>query len=443
MSNQDNLWQKLMKQSSGKKTSNLLNAQAQTQAIKSTMPQLQVAQATQTPQVRQSAQAQNVPQTNQQSAQTTAQSVAQANQEAYNELLRQSQTAPQSQNDRFIQWWNENAGVGDFDKDKGYYRTDAMDDTTYRIGQNIYDGYLQKQDLLTEYQTQQERLNREKYQQEANANYQKWLMQKYLPDMMNKNGYSGNLGLVRDANLGIDNDYSKSLSNINTSYNDTMNDLTSDYNSNLRTINGNVSNKNDVLYDKQDEKKEQSQNEWYENLADTISTTMAQENPNYDEIYEYLESNKNRISQDRYEQLLEAVKRGEKESKDPFSGNNLQKATSGEVKITAPNGGNYYVVNETGINGAKLSDLLPSKETKMVSKQSKMSHIKPWGTTGYKTWDEINRETTQQMANLGYSSTIDSNIKNGTTIKISLKSDNSSAYYVTYINGLWYRTEKI
>lgn len=355
-----------------------------------------------------------------------------ANQQAYNELLKQSQYAPQlSQQDQFKKWWNENAGVGEFDDSKGYHRTDAMDDTTYRIGQNMYDGYLQKQDLLTEYQAQQERLNREKYQQEANANYQKWLMEKYLPDVLNKNGYSGNLGLVRDANLGIDNDYLKSVSNINENYNDTMQNLTSDYNSNVRAINESVSNKNDVLYDKQQTKNEQSQDEWYTNLQDTISTTMAQENPNYDEIYKYLETNKNRISQDRYEQLLDSIERSEKETTDPFSGNNLEKVLGGSVKIATPQGGNYYVVDSNGIGGAKLSELLPQNELKKVGKK------------GYKSWDEINRATTQQMQKMGYSSTIDSNIKNGTTIHIGLKRGDNSGYYVTYINGLWYRTEKV
>ncbi len=179
-----------------------------------------------------------------------------------------------------------------------------MDETTYRIGQNMYDGYLQKQDLLTEYQAQQERLNREKYQQEANANYQKWLMQKYLPDVLNKNGYSGNLGLVRDANLGIDNTYSRNLSNINESYNDTMQDVTSDYNSNVRAINENISNKNDVLYDKQEQENNNIASEWYAQLYEGLETLKNNENTTIEDWDKYIEKIKKNDKLGEYKELL-------------------------------------------------------------------------------------------------------------------------------------------
>lgn len=432
MSNQDNMWQKLMKQSSGKKTSNLLNAQAQTQAVKATMPQLHVAKTTQVPQVSQVAQVQNLPQATQQSAQTaqtTAQSVAQANQQAYNELLRQSQSAPQSQNDRFIQWWNENAGVGDFDKDKGYYRTDAMDDTTYRVGQNMYDGYLQKQDLLTEYQTQQERLNREKYQQEANANYQKWLMQKYLPDMMNKNGYSGNLGLVRDANLGIDNDYLKSLSNINTNYNDTMNDLTSDYNTNLRTINENVSSKNDVLYDKQDAKKEQSQNDWYENMQNTLADMFASEKYTNEDVLEYLNKYQNKLSNEQYEMLKGNIEYQQKK-KDIQS---LDDFKAGKSAIETQDGYRVALTKDSkGMTGSEFNSQLQFlKSIEDTDFQKRFF--------GY-SYSDIEA----QLQKMGYTDVFDKNITNGTTIRITRKSKKKTiTSYMTYVDGVWYTTQRV
>ena len=430
MSNQDNMWQKLMKQSNGKKTSNLLNAQAQTQAVKTTMPQLQVAKTTQTPQVRQAVQVQNLSQATQQSAQTTqptAQSVAQANQQAYNELLRQSQAAPQSQNDRFIQWWNENAGVGDFDKDKGFYRTDAMDDTTYRVGQNMYDGYLQKQDLLTEYQTQQERLNREKYQQEANANYQKWLMQKYLPDMMNKNGYSGNLGLVRDANLGIDNDYSKSLSNINTNYNDTMNDLTSDYNSNLRTINENVSSKNDVLYDKQDAKKEQSQNDWYENMQNTLADMFASEKYTNEDVLEYLNKYQNKLSNEQYEMLKGNIEYQQKK-KDIQS---LDDFKAGKSAIETQDGYRVALTNDSkGMTSSEFN--------------SQLQLIKSMDKFAAKIFGYTYSDIEAQLQKMGYTDVFDKNITNGTTIRITQKGNKKTiTSYMTYVDGVWYTTQRV
>ena len=425
MSNQDNMWQKLMKQSNGKKTSNLLNAQAQTQAVKTTMPQLQVAKTTQTPQVRQAVQVQNLSQATQQSAQTTqptAQSVAQANQQAYNELLRQSQAAPQSQNDRFIQWWNENAGVGDFDKDKGFYRTDAMDDTTYRVGQNMYDGYLQKQDLLTEYQTQQERLNREKYQQEANANYQKWLMQKYLPDMMNKNGYSGNLGLVRDANLGIDNDYSKSLSNINTNYNDTMNDLTSDYNSNLRTI-----NENDVLYDKQDAKKEQSQNDWYENMQNTLADMFASEKYTNEDVLEYLNKYQNKLSNEQYEMLKGNIEYQQKK-KDIQS---LDDFKAGKSAIETQDGYRVALTNDSkGMTSSEFN--------------SQLQLIKSMDKFAAKIFGYTYSDIEAQLQKMGYTDVFDKNITNGTTIRITQKGNKKTiTSYMTYVDGVWYTTQRV
>lgn len=341
--------------------------------------------------------------------------------------MRQSQAAPQSQNDRFIQWWNENAGVGDFDKDKGFYRTDAMDDTTYRVGQNMYDGYLQKQDLLTEYQTQQERLNREKYQQEANANYQKWLMQKYLPDMMNKNGYSGNLGLVRDANLGIDNDYSKSLSNINTNYNDTMNDLTSDYNSNLRTINENVSSKNDVLYDKQDAKKEQSQNDWYENMQNTLADMFASEKYTNEDVLEYLNKYQNKLSNEQYEMLKGNIEYQQKK-KDIQS---LDDFKAGKSAIETQDGYRVALTNDSkGMTSSEFN--------------SQLQLIKSMDKFAAKIFGYTYSDIEAQLQKMGYTDVFDKNITNGTTIRITQKGNKKTiTSYMTYVDGVWYTTQRV
>ena len=343
--------------------------------------------------------------------------------------MRQSQAAPQSQKDRFIQWWNENAGVGDFDKDKGYYRTDAMDDTTYRVGQNMYDGYLQKQDLLTEYQTQQERLNREKYQQEANANYQKWLMQKYLPDMMNKNGYSGNLGLVRDANLGIDNDYLKSLSNIDTRYNDTMNDLTSDYNANLRTINENVASKNDTLYDKQDAKKEQSQNDWYENMQNTLADMFASEKYTNEDVLEYLNKYQNKLSNEQYEMLKGNIEYQQKK-KDIQS---LDDFKAGKSAIETQDGYRVALTKDSkGMTSSEFNSQLQFIKSIADSKfQNKLF--------GY-SYSDIEA----QLQKMGYTDVFDKNITNGTTIRITQKGNKKTiTSYMTYVDGVWYTTQRV
>lgn len=340
-------------------------------------------------------------------------------------------------NDEFLQWWIDKAGVGAFDESKGFYRTDAMSDYDYRIGKNLYTGYQNKQNLEKEYLTAQEQLKKQTAQAQAQSYAEKVLMQKYLPELLNVQGYSGNVGLTEDAVLGLNRNYNNSLNTIQSNYQDNLNDLTNDYNANRLSIDNSISAQNDALISEQNQIKLSLASEWYAKYYEDYNSLLNDEDATIDDWNKFIQKVEEDENLGAYKDLIydDII-----EGRDDFIKNEEQekidnKIVSGKQTITY-NGQNY-----------KLTKALKTDANEITQ----------------------NNSFTKKLNELGFEDPYDERIPNGTTIQI--KCDNSgkdkfdfwddvfgagiflkslwgssgwSIYNktITYYNGKWYESEK-
>ena len=343
-------------------------------------------------------------------------------------MSNQSQTQNQTQtttdnviNDEFLQWWIDNAGVGEYDPSKGFYRTDAMSDYDYRIGKNLHTGYQNKLNLEQEYLNAQEELQKQTAQAQAQSYAEMMLMQKYLPELLNVQGYSGNVGMTENAVLGLNRNYNNSLNTIQGNYQSTLNDLTSDYNANRLSIDNSVASQNSSIYDLLTAQKEQEQLEWYNNLQSNIADMMLEDDANYDDINAYLEKYKDKISQSQYEMLQDNIE---------FQGNRLEKENQAQDYEGFLNGQNSIKTHDG-------NDVVLKDADGVTSSELELEIAMEW------LWGVNNDQALQTLYNLGYAGLYDSSIKNGTTIKINSNKRKEKTKYFTYLDGEWYQVRYV
>lgn len=327
-------------------------------------------------------------------------------------------------NDEFLQWWIDKAGVGAFDESKGFYRTDAMSDYDYRIGKNLYTGYQNKQNLEKEYLTAQEQLKKQTAQAQAQSYAEKVLMQKYLPELLNVQGYSGNVGLTEDAVLGLNRNYNNSLNTIQSNYQDDLNELTNDYNANRLSIDNSVNDRNDSIYDLIKAEEEQEQLNWYNNLQSNIADMLVEDEVDYDEVTQYLEKYKDKLSQSQYEMLKDNIENQQNREEKNHAQSNYEGFINGQNSILTPDGKEILISNDN---------------TPMTSKDIN-NIIKAIDATFF---TEMLNSPNEELQKMGYTGLFDKSIKNGTTIelKYSFKKGQKEIIPITYINGNWYMVE--
>lgn len=390
----------------------------------SSVPQIQSVNNTQQ-QVAQTAPQQNTNQSQAQSQpQATLSNQSQTQSGSQSQSQNQTQTTTDNViNDEFLQWWIDNAGVGEYDPSKGFYRTDAMSDYDYRIGKNLYTGYQNKLNLEQEYLNAQEELQKQTAQAQAQSYAEKVLMQKYLPELLNVQGYSGNVGMTENAVLGLNRNYNNSLNTIQGNYQSTLNDLTSDYNANRLSIDNSVASQNSSIYDLLTAQKEQEQLEWYNNLQSNIADMMLEDDANYDDINAYLEKYKDKISQSQYEMLQDNIE---------FQGNRLEKENQAQDYEGFLNGQNSIKTQDG-------KEVLIGSNSDALTVRQLTDYIK---TINDSMLFEVINTPAQELQKLGYTGLSDKNIKNGTTIEIQIKVNNSQVSMpITYVDGNWYRVQ--
>lgn len=336
-----------------------------------------------------------------------------------------------------MQWWLDNANAGEFDNNKGYYRTDAMDDYTYRMGQNLYTAYQNKQNLAQEYQTAQERLKAQTAQAQAQSYAEKMLMQKYLPSLMNKYGYAGNVGISDNAALGLNRNYNNSVNSIASNYNQSMQDLTNDYNANKLAIDTATSERNDAILTEQNNVKQNLASEWYAKFYEDYQNLLNDEDTSEDDWNKFIEKIEKNEVLGMYKDLLydDIVESRDNYVKTKEQENIDLEITSGKQTISY-NGTDYKLIGALSANANEITN---------------------------------NDSFTKALKQLGYTDPYDVNIPNGTTIKIKCDKSGTDKYNfwddtfgagiflkslwgnsgwsiynktVTYYNGKWYESKK-
>lgn len=144
----------------------------------------------------------------------------------------QSTEAPATNDDKFLAWYKSQFGEdynGDFSKKEG------MSDQDYETGNNLYQAYLQKQNLDKQLDSANEALDNSKAQQRQEASILRDKMAKYL-QQQNKNNGLDNLGVSESVGLQADAQYMNNLGQIESDINSRKTDLLNQYMNNKTDI---------------------------------------------------------------------------------------------------------------------------------------------------------------------------------------------------------------
>lgn len=138
----------------------------------------------------------------------------------------------------FLEWYKENYGV-DYDPSVGFSRREGMNDGVWNVGTNLYNYYLQGLDderkkaedeanrnkyydeqletLLGEYSASREALDKSKRQSQQNASITLDKLKKYLPTQIKSQGLGG-LGVSESTMLQAYNNYNNDMGAIESDY---------------------------------------------------------------------------------------------------------------------------------------------------------------------------------------------------------------------------------
>lgn len=138
----------------------------------------------------------------------------------------------------FLEWYKENYGV-DYDPSVGFSRREGMNDGVWNVGTNLYNYYLQGLDderkkaedeanrnkyydeqletLLGEYSASREALDKSKRQSQQNASITLDKLKKYLPTQIKAQGLGG-LGVSESTMLQAYNNYNNDMGAIESDY---------------------------------------------------------------------------------------------------------------------------------------------------------------------------------------------------------------------------------
>lgn len=345
-------------------------------------------------------------------------------------------------------------------------KTDAMSDEDFEVGTNLYNAYLQKNNLLDQYNKAQTSLEQEKTQSQQQASIQLDKLKKYIPTQIKAQGLGG-LGVSESTLLKANSDYQNRMGQIASDVGARQLDLLQSYNSGVSDVDANLAKTNQATLTKyqeiarQQEEIARQEREQQKVVVDNHFRNEMLLNPEYftedgtkltedgkSKIKNYLDNNKDVLG-DMYDTLVKEL--------DGYSvyTNEQKMADEAEVKQAETDqlikeGKEFF---DYGGNTYKIKKQLDSKSNEIAH----------------------NNDFKEQLKNMGFADPYHPNIPNGTTLKI--KTDASGANevnwkdfinmgdwrnwipgyniynslnnifefetrYVTYYDGQWYLSEK-
>lgn len=402
----------------------------------------------------------------------------------------------------FLEWYKENYGV-DYDPSVGFSRREGMNDGVWNVGTNLYNYYLQGLDderkkaedeanrnkyydeqletLLGEYSASREALDKSKRQSQQNASITLDKLKKYLPTQIKSQGLGG-LGVSESTMLQAYNNY-----------NNDMGAIESDYQANMTSLNtGETTAKNTLENYRQDALKAisdkynsvadarqaeagqtssgifsayetQVREQMRQAFEDAYSTISNNTSTSAEEIMNYVQQFKGKISDSDYQTLtqyantvaqnnLKAQQQADRENalntvRDAIAAYEVDEDYEGALKYLEQNKDTFgadskeYQSYWNRISG-KAEKYKADKETaEREEKEAKDKRI----ITGQESFEyggkyyqinsrlesnanEIKRndDFTKKLKELGFTDPYDKNIPNGTTITISCDSSGSN-----------------
>ena len=300
-------------------------------------------------------------------------------------------------------------------------KTENMSDEEFEVGTNLYNAYLQKNNLLDQYNKAQSSLEQEKTQSQQQASIQLDKLKKYIPTQIKAQGLGG-LGVSESTLLKANSDYQNKMGQIASDIGARQLDLLQSYNTGVSDVDTNLANANQATLTKyqeiarQQEEIARQEREQQKALVDNFYRNEMLLNPDYltedgskitedgkNKMKEYLDSNKE-ILGDMYDTYMKEL-----EAREVYT-NEQKTADEAEVKQTETDtlikeGKEYF---NYGGSTYKIKKQLNSKSNEIAH----------------------NKDFTKKLNNLGYADAYNPNIPNGTTIEI--KCDSSGANEVNY-----------
>lgn len=349
-------------------------------------------------------------------------------------------------------------------------KTENMSDEEFEVGTNLYNAYLQKNNLLDQYNRANTSLEKEKTQSQQQASIQLDKLKKYIPTQIKAQGLGG-LGVSESTLLKANSDYQNRMGQIASNVGARQLDLLQSYNTGVSDIDSNLANANQATLAKYQEIARQEKEQQKALVSDHIENglLMDSQNLHYDEngntlltedgksrIKEYIENNKEILGDlyDLYKNKIdsigvytneqtmkdEAAKQKDETDVKVLEGKEYVKYNGAEYKLTSQlnSGSNEIAHNNSFIKKLKevcgtsnpYDSSIPNGTTIQIKCDSsgadEFDFVKDVLGTGFNPWRNINNiwgGITGSDAG-GYSSF--SNFKK----------------YVTYYNGNWYVSEK-
>ena len=347
-------------------------------------------------------------------------------------------------------------------------KTENMSDEEFEVGTNLYNAYLQKNNLLDQYNKAQSSLEQEKTQSQQQASIQLDKLKKYIPTQIKAQGLGG-LGVSESTLLKANSDYQNKMGQIASDIGARQLDLLQSYNTGVSDVDTNLANANQATLTKyqeiarQQEEIARQEREQQKALVDNFYRNEMLLNPDYltedgskltedgkNKMKEYLDSNKE-ILGDMYDTYMKEL-----EAREVYT-NEQKTADEAEVKQTETD-----TLIKEGKEYFNYGGSTYKVKKQLNSKSNEIAH---------------NKDFIKKLNNLGYADAYNPNIPNGTTIEIKCDSSGANEFsyedlglmnvadwrnwipfynlynwannignfetrYVTYYDGQWYLSEK-
>lgn len=347
-------------------------------------------------------------------------------------------------------------------------KTENMSDEEFEVGTNLYNAYLQKNNLLDQYNKAQSSLEQEKTQSQQQASIQLDKLKKYIPTQIKAQGLGG-LGVSESTLLKANSDYQNKMGKIASDIGARQLDLLQSYNTGVSDVDTNLANANQATLTKyqeiarQQEEIARQEREQQKALVDNFYRNEMLLNPDYltedgskltedgkNKMKEYLDSNKE-ILGDMYDTYMKEL-----EAREVYT-NEQKTADEAKVKQTETD-----TLIKEGKEYFNYGGSTYKVKKQLNSKSNEIAH---------------NKDFIKKLNNLGYADAYNPNIPNGTTIEIKCDSSGANEFsyedlglmnvadwrnwipfynlynwannignfetrYVTYYDGQWYLSEK-
>ena len=349
-------------------------------------------------------------------------------------------------------------------------KTDTMSDEDFEVGTNLYNAYLQKNNLLDQYNKAQTSLEQERTQSQQQASIQLDKLKKYIPTQIKAQGLGG-LGVSESTLLKANSEYQNKMGQIASDVGARQMDLLKSYNSGVLDIDTKLQNANTTTLNKYQEIARKAQDDAFNGALIDINGSSIN---NEEEMLKFLEGYRGLVSEEQFKNLEQSAKNqvnnnqnAIREQQKGIVDNHYQEMlldteyTTEDGKLTedGKNKLKDYLNQNKDILGEELynSYILDLDNRPLYSNEDKIADenkvkqaerdklIKEgkeyfnYGGSTYKVKKQLNAKSNEiahnndfkeQLKNMGFADAYNPNIPNGTTLKI--KCDSSGANEVNW-----------